>query len=208
MSDDDTRRRAQQILADVDLGNWEVLADDVTPDLTDIYADGMSEGLRLLDMDVPVDHVHARAVEWARDRAGSLITQISENTRDMLRSTVEDALEQRWGARELANAIAASTGFSDDRAERIARTELSASANHGNLAGYRIAAASGVRVLKEWQDADADDECADNAEDGPIELDEDFSSGDDSPPLHVNCRCSLAAVVVDETESEEGDGEE
>jgi REP element-mobilizing transposase RayT len=203
MTDEEKRQQAEAVLRDVDLGDWSVLIDEISPDLEDVYADGMSEGLRLLDMDVPVDHVHALAVQWAQDRAASLVTQISENTRSMLRSTVEDALEQRWGARELAAAIAASTGFSYDRAETISRSELSAANNQGNLQGYKTAAQSGVRVLKEWLDNDSEDVCADNADEGPIELDEDFPSGSDAPPEHPNCLCSLAPVVLDETESDD-----
>jgi hypothetical protein len=183
--DDEVRRHAEAILRDVSLGDWSILIDEISPDLEDVYNDGMSEGLRLLEIDVPVDHVHARAVEWARERAASLVTAIEENTRDMLRATVANALEERWGARELADAIATSAAFSDDRSEMIARTEISASNNQGNLDGYKVAAQSGVRVLKEWL-SDNDDECGDNSDDGPIELDDEFSSGDDAPPAHPN----------------------
>ena len=33
--------------------------------------------------------------------------------------------------------------------------------------------------------------CIANLEDGEIDMDEDFESGDDAPPAHPNCMCSL-----------------
>src|SRR5215475_13332293 len=158
--DDEIRQQAEAILRDIGLGDWEELVDPIAEELREVYADGMSAGLEALDLTISVDHVHARAVEWARDRAASLVTDLEDNTRDMLRSTVVDALEERWGARELADAIAESIGFSDDRAEMVARTEIIGSHAQGSLAGYKDAAQSGVRVLKEWIDNDSEDSCA------------------------------------------------
>lgn len=45
---------------------------------------------------------------------------------------------------------------------------------------------------KSWdQGGDACPECQDNAGAGWIPFDEDFPSGDDSPPAHPNCDCAL-----------------
>jgi SPP1 gp7 family putative phage head morphogenesis protein len=199
------------ILQHVDLGDWDILIDPTAEELAVIYASGMAEGYRLVDMDVSVDQVNERALEWAREHAAELVTQIKENTPDMLRDDVAQAIEEGWGANELADRIAESTGFSDDRAEMIARTELIAANNQGNLQSYRDAADEGVNVLKEWITAGDDlvsEECQENEDEGPIPLDEDFPSGDDAPPLHPNCRCALSPVIEPADETEATDEEE
>jgi SPP1 gp7 family putative phage head morphogenesis protein len=199
------------ILQHVDLGDWDILIDPTAEELAVIYASGMAEGYRLVDMDVSVDQVNERALEWAREHAAELVTQIKENTPDMLRDDVAQAIEEGWGANELADRIAESTGFSDDRAEMIARTELIAANNQGNLQSYRDAADEGVNVLKEWITAGDDlvsEECQENEDEGPIPLDEDFPSGDDAPPLHPNCRCALSPVIEPADETETTDEEE
>jgi hypothetical protein len=74
--------------------------------------------------------------------------------------------------------------------------------NRGNYESYQDAKdEDGNRIVegKVWltsNDADVDEEiCEPNGAQGPIPLDEDFDSGDDCPPGHPRCRCSLAPVV-------------
>lgn len=203
MPDDDAKRRAEHALAVTDLGDWSILIDGIADDLDDVYADGLTEGLKLTGMGIDLDRVNQRAVDWAKQSAASLVTQIESNTRDMLRATVASAIEEGWSAVRLAEEIAKSPAFDDDRAMLIARTEIIAANNQGNMRGYRNAAETGVRVMKEWLDFDADDECSDNADDGPIDLDDVFSSGDSEPPAHPNCRCSVAPYLPDEDDEEE-----
>jgi SPP1 gp7 family putative phage head morphogenesis protein len=160
----------------------------------------------LVGLGVDLDQANRRSVEWARDRAASLITQIEENTRDMLRDTVAQAIEEGWSSDELAHEIAGSIGFSDERAQTIARTETIAANNQGNLAAYKDAAAQGIALMKEWLTAGDDlvsEECQANEDQGPIPLDDDFDSGDDAPPLHPNCRCAVAPVVSDESDNQD-----
>jgi SPP1 gp7 family putative phage head morphogenesis protein len=204
--DDLHYHRADAILTQVDLGDWSVLIDPTEEELSALYAAGLSTGLPLVGLDVDLDQANERSVNWARDRAASLVTQIEENTRDMLRDTVAQAIEEGWSADELAQEIAGSIGFSDDRAETIARTELIAANNQGNLAAYKDAASQGIAVQKEWLTAGDDlvsEECQANEDQGPIPLDDDFDSGDDAPPLHPNCRCAVAPVVSDESDSQD-----
>ena len=101
--------------------------------------------------------------------------------------------------------------FSDDRAELIARNEVAMANQAGALDGMKLAKGAGVKLKKVWiPDADACPICEENGDDGPIDLDEQFSSGDDAPTAHVNCECSLASEVEDEegNETEEGDDED
>ncbi len=147
-----------------------------------------------------VNQPHERAVDWARERAGDLITQIEDNTRGMLRSTVTQAIEEGWGASELADEIKDSAGFSEARAMTIARTELVSANRQGAISAYRD---SGVAYGKEWLTAGDDlveDDCQENEDAGPIGFDEEFPNGDDP---HPNCRCSVIPVMEPLDEGDE-----
>ena len=145
------------------------------------------------DIGVSVDLVNERAAEWAATRAAALVTDISDNTRDMLQSAVADAIEQGMGSRELAERISGSLGFSEARAETIARTELIRASNAAALEAFKQ---SGVVDGKSWLTAGDDqveEDCEMNEADGVIPLDDDFSSGDDSRQviLIAAARCKL-----------------
>ena len=68
-----------------------------------------------------------------------------------------------------------------------------------SLGGLAAAKDSGVVKTKSWllgsehdnDQNDVPDECDDAANDGEIPIDEEFSSGDQAPPNHPNCSCSV-----------------
>jgi hypothetical protein len=94
----------------------------------------------------------------------------------------------------------------------IARTEISFAHNRGTLEGYKQAKENAdIHVMKEWMvdPVEPCDICLDNRDDGPIDLDEDFSSGDSEPPAHPNCECTLVAVVPEEdAPADDGEGDD
>ncbi len=152
------------------------------------------------EVGVSLNLVNERAAAWAEKHAADLVTDISDNTRDMLQSAVVDAIEQGMGSRELAARISASVGFSEARAETISRTELIRASNAAALDAYK---ASGVVDGKSWATAGDDaveEDCEMNEADGVIPLDDAFSSGDDAPPAHPNCRCDILPEFLDEGE--------
>jgi uncharacterized protein with gpF-like domain len=155
-----------------------------------------------------------KALEYARARGAELVGKkivdgevvdnpnaawsISENTRDMLRSDVSQAIEQGWSNDRLADAIMENHGFSPERAEMIARTETAFADCAGNMAAYKE---SGIVQGKEWilgSEHDDDDECDLNSEAGVIPLDEPFPSGDEYPPQHPRCICDFIPVLSEE----------
>jgi hypothetical protein len=164
-----------------------------------------------------VDQVNERAVEFARDRgaelvgktfnvAGDLVDRadaewtITEGTRDMVREILSAGLADNIGGDSIVENLQASNIFSTARADLIARTEIARANSFGALNGYKAAQSVGVVVRKSWMTAEDDlvDEiiCAPNSDQGPIDLDDQFLSGDDAPPGHPNCRCALAASVA------------
>ncbi len=94
----------------------------------------------------------------------------------------------------------------EDRAALIANTEVAGANSGGALVGMKEAQDAGVGMLKEWGvDSDPCPICEENADAGPIPLDEDFPSGDDAPQAHPGCLCVLVGVVTDEPAAEEDD---
>ena len=160
------------------------------------------------------------ATEWAKARAAELVGKswdgdelvdnpdadmaITDSLREEIRDAVAEALENGDSAADLSDAIEALSGFGDARATMIARTEIVRGHAQGQLQALK---SSGVVEKKGWStanDDDVDEDCQDNEAEGPIDLDDDFPSGDDAPPAHPNCRCALTAEFV-EDDSEEDD---
>lgn len=79
--------------------------------------------------------------------------------------------------------------LSSARAEKIANYEATKAFYSGVLANFKDS-----NYTKEWILNEAhgeDDDCDDADDDGPIDVDEDFSNGYDAPPSHLNCQCTL-----------------
>lgn len=80
------------------------------------------------------------------------------------------------------------------RADMIARTETANAMMDGQLAGMKE---NGV-TTKAWVVAGPGCTiCDPNEDDGFISMDDNFSSGDDSPPGHPNCECYLESGMID-----------
>ena len=79
----------------------------------------------------------------------------------------------------------------ENRAPMIASTEIASAFNSGAAALATAAKNNWIRVEKAWNaEPDACDICQPNADQGWIDNDESFDSGDHEPPAHPNCRCS------------------
>ncbi len=139
--------------------------------------------------------VNTEAVDYARERAGTLITGIDETTLEVIREKLIEAIEEGLSAQELADLIDENGLFGEVRSLMIARTESSDAHNQGSLIAARE---SGVVDGKSWLLAsDACEICegiVDNTP-NPIPLDDNFFDADgeeyDAPPAHPNCRCTM-----------------
>ena len=189
-----------------DLGDAAGDLADVSGDVADEVARGASARVGLRDKEF-VDTVSARAVAQARARAAELVgkswdeaTQsyvdnpnpdmaITESTRSMIRDIISNGLDDNLGADEIAQQIEDSTGFSPERADLIAKTEITRVNSDAALSAYRDVRETGVEVKKRWIIATRDvcDDCTENSKQEPIGVDEAFQSGDQAPPLHPNC---------------------
>jgi SPP1 gp7 family putative phage head morphogenesis protein len=217
----DEQDAVDRLLDGLDFSGWAVLAGEVEPIFEAIAKDGAYAALAQIHFDVEATAgaegvVDAFALDYARARSGELVGMrydalgrlvanpsarwaITDSTRTFLRSSVESAIAEGWSNDKLADEIRVGAAFSAERAMMVARTETNMASNAGALADYKT---SGVVDKKEWLTAEDDlvdeEDCAPNSEQGPIDLDESFQSGDDAPPAHPNCRCVLAPVINEE----------
>ena len=182
----------------------------------------------MTELDMPTDerlteHVDKRVVAWAKERAAELVGMridddgnvvenpnpawsIAETTRDRLRSTVRDALQDGWSSAKLSDAIEASTAFDEPRATMIARTELAFAHVAGHMEVGRQTGAVGKSWLlgSEHDDEDSSpDECDDAAEAGPVGIDDEFVDGFAEPPAHPACVCDLRLIYPDDPEAKD-----
>jgi len=153
-----------------------------------------------------VNQVNPRAVKAASERAANLVSLKGEDsivatTREMIRRTIAQGLADNIGSDAIAEALETGYAFSEDRADLIAKTEISMANGDAALESYRSAAAIGIKVKKEWLVAPQGccPICGENRDAGAIELDATFPSGHATSPAHPRCRCTVSPVVEDET---------
>jgi SPP1 gp7 family putative phage head morphogenesis protein len=213
-----------RILDQLDLEDFTTIFGDISEALTALALDSSSEALLQIGVDTVdgaamFEFVNRRAAEWAKGRAAEMVGmkevngllienpdakwRIDDSTREMLRSSVTDAIENGWSNQRLANEIKDDYAFSSSRAEMVARTETAFADVKGNMIAYRD---SGLVAGKEWVTAHDDkvsDECQANEDAGVIGLGDSFPSGAEEPPEHPNCRCDVLPVLNEDFNQKE-----
>jgi len=136
--------------------------------------------------------VNPKVLEFINDKSFRFADQVNDTTKDALRETLKEGYEAGEGIPDLTKRVGE---IFDSRekweAERIARTETIEAHNQADLLAYEQ---SGVVSKKEWlAEPDACELCQIDGE--SVLLKENFSTGDDSPPAHPNCRCTILPVL-------------
>ena len=171
---------------------WGRYAEDLMRELRAAYLAALEDG-RFVE--TPLMPAHEVSARYARARAGELLeldgrANVVKATRARVRELVSMAIENGDSIRTLKNALRQDFVFSEGRAESIARTETATAQGKASLMSYSSNGWEG----KEWiAERDACEECAINKV-GPLPLHASFPSGDDAPPVHPRCRCSLSPV--------------
>lgn len=220
---------------DIDLSGLSMLATGQTLDsLTDVSQNTGRNALLAIGVGSRgdlVNQVNHRAEDFATERAAELVGMkydedgnlvfnpdaeysIDGYTRDELRSVISQGMQDGIGLDGIADSIEdlrdvdGMSPFSAYRASMIARTETANAHNQGALFGYQAARDAGVNVMKQWITADDPcDDCADNEDQGPIDLDDDFDSGDDAPPAHPQCECDIVGAVGEDDDGGDDEGD-
>lgn len=131
-------------------------------------------------------------------RTTDFLSGIDATTRKQVMDAINAAFAKGSTAVEFKSAM---NSVLDDaigtRADVIAVNQISDAFHTGMVdIADKFSADTGIAVKKVWVvDDDPCPICQDNADQGPIPDDEDFESGDDSPPAHPNCRCSIDLVT-------------
>ena len=215
--DSDPEKEADAIAASLDLSALDDIAEGIEDTLAEVAEAGgnltmLQVGLE--DDDKLTGQVAQRALTWARDRSAELVGKrwtddgelidnpdakwaIDESTRTMLRNTIAQGLEDNLSVPQLADRIKADYAFSEERAELVAHTEVARASVQGSLAGALEAQDAGVVLQKLWLGGQSPCEeiCQPNIDQGAIDLADDFESGDDGPPGHPGCYCSVSFEV-------------
>lgn len=197
-------------------------------DIADVTEDSAVYALAQIGVDASdelVNKVYQNAVSYAKDRSAEMVGKkwvdgelvdnpnaelvITDSTRDEIKRIIYQGLTDNIGKAGIADAIEESAAFDSDRAEMIANTEIGTANSQGALQGYKAAQDIGINIKKIWiADEDPCPECAANEDEGPIDLDDTFQSGDDAPLAHPGCECVLSAEVDEDMDNQDNSEED
>jgi phosphohistidine phosphatase len=122
---------------------------------------------------------------------------IDATSRDRMVTALTNTLEKGGTYQDAVAAIKDTMdGFKDSRAAAIARTELADAYNQSMLNSAKEV--DGAQKQWEPDGTCCEEICQPNVDQGAIDVDDDFDSGDDAPPGHTNCDCSLSYVFPKE----------
>lgn len=209
LTEDDLSAFMAYVLEQTDFDALGILASDVESSLAMQAANSAERAMLRTGITDPdlFSLGSENAQKWAKSRAAELISdngaegEISDATRNMIRTSIEKAFAEGQTREALADALARDYAFGDTRASLIAETELRTAESNGYLEGAK---ATGLDLQKQWiPDDDPCEDCQANVDAGLIALSDAFPSGDDAPQAHPNCKCALGIVTADGNESEE-----
>jgi SPP1 gp7 family putative phage head morphogenesis protein len=170
---------------------------DIKTTLTQLNELGRSDAVATLERElgeITLDYPELRASKWASDYSAKLVTNIDESTRGMIRDTIQSSVKSGESYEELAIRLKENYGFSEARAEIIARTE---SANAYNIGACQTWGASGYCQSVYVEDGDYDATCqAINGSTWTIE------QAMTNPTSHPNCTRQFYPII---NSKDEGD---
>lgn len=127
------------------------------------------------------------------DDAATMAAELDKTTHDRLTEVIATVFKDEGDFDDLLTAIdMVFEDAIDMRAEMVAVTEISNAWNSGAVDAAQEAIDGGSEIEKAWiTEDDPCPECEANADEDFIPFEEQFSTGDDQPPAHPNCQCSL-----------------
>lgn len=149
---------------------------------------GATSAQETYKIDLGISQYSDALAKAADSYTGELITGITDTTRDRIKQSISTSLRLGENQQQALSRLESVAGDLN-RAEMIARTETVRSYNKGiTLFGQESNA-----TAKTWEvSSDPCPICEANGLDGEIPFDQEFGSGDDEPPAHPNCRCSMS----------------
>lgn len=172
---------------------------------SDFAKSASREFRRKKSIDIEQDYWEQFFKEYARNNAGAKIVSITGTTEKTFKDTVNRIITDNpdKGIYDIMSQIRSELSISNRyRAERIARTEVTAASNAG---AHEAALHAGIELMKVWDaviDGNSRDEHA--AMHGEVRrLDEPFSNGQMYPGEGdasevINCRCGTSHITEDD----------
>lgn len=185
----------EDILDVVDDSDWALIEGTLTRQMLEQFKEAGQDEIDAMGVggttrDELANVLDKEAKGYVEDHGGDLIVGLKDSTRDLVRGTLEDALQEGWSKPELTEELSNNFAFSDVRAARIAHTELAMAHSYGRVDVAREAGAQQKKwLLSADHDPDEDCYCSDAADEGWINLADNFPGGYDYPPGHPNCWC-------------------
>lgn len=143
--------RIARLLSDAIAGDpvaQEQFVDQLTDLLAGPFAEGLMAGSEAIGGAIALDLANDRAAAWAAERGATLVTEVDETTKELIREMVSRELAGGVTIQDLTDDLTQAFGdFAEYRAERIARTETAFAYNHGSIESYRDANVGYVEVL-------------------------------------------------------------
>lgn len=172
----------------------KLLEDTALPLIKDLFIRTGNEAMILVGAKYSFDY-GSHAQSWVSDRAGFLGKEINDTTLNDLGKLISDTVDQGMGRKELIEGLdSIYDGYSKERLNLIARTEVHGAINSAKMEGYKQADVP----IKIWVHAgfgDARDwHLAIDGEERP--LNQPFSiglmyPGDGGPEDSANCQCTI-----------------
>jgi hypothetical protein len=174
---------------------------------------GAIQTIAMLGMRISFSLSNTRAAEYLREYGARRVTKIDEETRDQLRTILDQAIDEGWSYDRTARAITdkfeqfavgSPLEHIDSRAHLVAVTEIGDAYCEGNLEVAQQLQAAGIEMEKKWSTV-GDDKvsqtiCAPNEAQGWIPLGDLFQSGHLRPLGHPGCRCDILVRRVGSAE--------
>ncbi|KKL61759.1 hypothetical protein LCGC14_2192100 [marine sediment metagenome] len=139
-----------------------------------------------------------QAVDHAKRHGAQLVTKMNEETKRRLAGVISRGIDNKRGIDGLARDIrTAFDNMSKYRSRMISRTETNEALEQAFMDRSHDLGVTG----KEWIVNNPCEICKPNGESPPIKIDAEFPSGHVRPPVHPNCDCALAPVMLGEPEA-------
>jgi SPP1 gp7 family putative phage head morphogenesis protein len=208
----DVRAAARAYLADAMPLDTDQMDSTVTDLATDAYLGGVVSATRAVNGALPQSMAGTNWDTWTPGwggaaaqisdsglsavlaNVGMTIKGIADSTIDQMGTQIADGLASGASMDSIARGLRDSVGGDADRAFTIADTEAARAVGVATLDTYTANGVTG----KVWlgDDSSCEEICQPNIDAGVIAVDDTFPSGDDAPPGHPRCRCSLASASL------------
>lgn len=160
----------------------------MTPNIRRYISESGQQAILLTGIADAFDPTTPAIEKFIGERAGLFANTFNDTTAEKLLAQLRIGLEADETTDELSQRVSTFyEGERDFRSERAARTEVSAGSNFGATEAYQQA---GVKEMQ-WLVVNPEDEDCLANEGEHRAIGEAFPSGDDMPPVHPNCVCTV-----------------